>query len=549
MVAEKRTTHSMRIVGLAVGAGILILAYRLTTVAGARGFYPFDQSIVFDGSYRVLTGQVPYRDFIAPFGPVTFWLHAFFFRLFGTTYQAYIVGAGVVNAVAAAIAMLTVRTLFPRLRLLPVVAGVLTAVWFYPPFGTPWVDQTAFLLVLLAVWATVGGLTSDPGDARRAWGLAVAGCFSVLAFLSKQNVGSFIVLLFPLLMLSVARGQGRRLLKDIGLFALGGAGTAAVFTVWLVLQSDTGTFVRHVLVIPSELGRERIGEFAETWFGTVRPFFGGRGPAVVMIAVWGSLIVGAAALISHSAKSGRAPLSRRHSLAALLCTYLAAFQHVFINTTLNQPENGLAFSGTVIALAAGLLLSYTPLGRRKAGVASAAAMAVFLIFAARTGYRVAMSRDVHEMFRGADFEAPVGIEGLEGLRWAEPNSIRGSVVLPEHLVTLHGYLQERGENFFAFPDFTILYGILGVPSPQPLLWFHEGVTYSREENSDLDEAIVTALNRNDVQVYVREQAAWFNTGERLDDFPMLRAFLRTEFVKLGEIGIFSVYERRPRSTP
>ena len=33
---------------------------------GRRGFLPLDQSIVFDGGWRILNGQLPFRDFTAP---------------------------------------------------------------------------------------------------------------------------------------------------------------------------------------------------------------------------------------------------------------------------------------------------------------------------------------------------------------------------------------------------------------------------------------------------------------------------------------------------
>jgi hypothetical protein len=238
----------------------------------------------------------------------------------------------------------------------------------------------------------------------------------------------------------------------------------------------------------------------------------------------------------------RPPLRLR--LAALVCVYLVAFQHVFINTTLNQPENGLALGGVILAVATGLLLERTGLGRRKGKMVVALALVVLLFFTCRAGYRVARAREVHEIFRGSAFGASLPIEGLEGLKWAEPMRIRGSFVLPEHMSALYEYLDRSGENFFVFPDFTILYGLLDVPSPQPLLWFHEGVTYSREADNDLDRRVVAALRRNRVAIFVREKASWFNTGQRLDDFPELKAFLRTEFQKVGEVGIFSVYEKR-----
>jgi hypothetical protein len=543
MTTETESRSAGKALEIAAGAAVLVTAFVLCLRAGLRGFFPFDQSIVFDGSYRVLSGQVPYKDFLVPFGPVTFWLHSVFFRFLGVNYEAYVTGAAVMNAGASLVAMLTVRTIFPRLRFLPLVAGILTAVWFYPPFGTPWADQTAFFFALLAVGVLVKGLFSDPEALRRHVLLVASGCFAVISFLSKQNVGSFMIFLFPLAIAVGEWGRPRRLLLGLVAFAVGVAATAGAFLIWLVTSSDFGAFVRYFFEIPAQLGEERMSELERTWFGIVRPFFGGRGPGVMSGALLASLAVCVAVLAAFALKR-RCEVSRRHVVASVLCIYLLGVQHVFINTTLNQPENGLGLSGLAIAIAAGLLLSYTSLGRGKLRLATVAGLAVFVFFASAAGYGVAMRRDVHEMFRGADFGPPLPIHNLRGLKWAEPTLIRGRVVRREHIVFLYRYLEESGENFFVFPDFTFFYGLLGVPSPQPLLWFHEGVTYSRDDNGDLDERIVDALGRNHVGIVVYEQAAWFDPGERLDDFPRLEAFIRDGFEKIGEIGMFSIYERR-----
>jgi len=149
-------------------------AFWFAFTAGQRGFYPFDQSIVFDGGYRVLSGQVPYSDFVVPFGPVAFWLQAFFFRLFGVSYFGYLMGAAVINAAATLCAVSVVRQLLPRSRLLPLASGVLTAVWFYPPFGTPWVDQTGFFLGLLGLVAVIWAVVRTRSHAS-------AGCTGLVA--------------------------------------------------------------------------------------------------------------------------------------------------------------------------------------------------------------------------------------------------------------------------------------------------------------------------------------------------------------------------------
>ena len=61
--------------------GIAAFAGAIVWDVGHRGIYLFDQSGVFDGGWRVLQGQVMYRDFRAPYGPVVFWLQALFWQV------------------------------------------------------------------------------------------------------------------------------------------------------------------------------------------------------------------------------------------------------------------------------------------------------------------------------------------------------------------------------------------------------------------------------------------------------------------------------------
>src|SRR5512134_1418500 len=47
---------------------------------GRVGFMPLDQSIVFDGAWRLLCGQRPFRDFVVPSGLVPMVMQAAFFK-------------------------------------------------------------------------------------------------------------------------------------------------------------------------------------------------------------------------------------------------------------------------------------------------------------------------------------------------------------------------------------------------------------------------------------------------------------------------------------
>jgi hypothetical protein len=473
--------------------------------------------------------------------------------------------------------------------LLALAAGVLTAVWFYPPFGTPWVDQTAFFFGLLALAALLWGVVPSGTGRLRTAAVVCCGCLAFLSFASKQNVGAFLLLLYPVVIAVAYVDDPRRLLRGLGLFVVGFGAGLAVFLVWLGLASDLGTFVEYFFRIPSQLGSERLGAFARSWFGILKPYFGGRGPLVVNIMVWASLAVAVYAALrlllrrSRTVAAPTSPTARCMQLSITVCIYLILFQHLFMNTTLNQPENALGFFGIIFALAMGLLPSTTggrdrkateaighqPDGDRTGGgghtpggsggsepAAAAVGRAIVktavivcilvaVVLASVAGVRVSMDRKVHDILRGSTYPEPLSIAKLRHLIWAEPTRMGGFNISRESVVRLYSYLEQRGQNFFMFPDFTIFYGLLGVPSPQPVLWFHEGVTYSRASNRDLDERIVRDLESNDIRIFVLEQVAWFNTGERLDDFPRMKAYLMKNFARAGQIETFSVYEKVP----
>src|SRR5260370_8787571 len=114
-------------------AATLAFAFAVTWNAGHRGVFLMDHSLIFDGAWRILQGQAPYRDFYMAYGPMTFWLQALFFKLFGVTFSSMVLSASVGNVIATASIMRIGRLLttsYPP----PVVGCILTAICFQPPF-------------------------------------------------------------------------------------------------------------------------------------------------------------------------------------------------------------------------------------------------------------------------------------------------------------------------------------------------------------------------------------------------------------------------------
>ncbi|HID32170.1 MAG TPA: hypothetical protein EYP24_02195, partial [bacterium (Candidatus Stahlbacteria)] len=131
---------------------ILIFSFFFTFLCGSRGFFATDQSIIFDGGYRILLGQVPYRDFYLPFGPVSLWLQGLFFKVLGVNYRAYLLHASILNLLFTLILFLFLKTLIKKDGLAVYTGTAIGAIFFYPQFGTPWFEQTTFFFTLISLY-------------------------------------------------------------------------------------------------------------------------------------------------------------------------------------------------------------------------------------------------------------------------------------------------------------------------------------------------------------------------------------------------------------
>src|SRR5690349_18534714 len=93
-IARIAAVRGVRVGAFGLGLiGVLAFSFVWVWEVGHRGLFMLDQSIVFDGAWRMVQGQVPYRDFVMPFGPVTFALCALMFRVAGVDFSTLVLTA------------------------------------------------------------------------------------------------------------------------------------------------------------------------------------------------------------------------------------------------------------------------------------------------------------------------------------------------------------------------------------------------------------------------------------------------------------------------
>ena len=145
-----------------------------------RDFVYFrDYSIIFEGAYRLSLGQIPFRDFGVPVGPVSFLIPAIFFKVFEPNWTYFIWSQQFQNIVQ----LILIYCIFSKLQTSLMVkrGSVLLYSLLYLTFlSHPWYNISGWTMMLAAGLCALGSVRVS---------FVFAGLFTGLAFLAKQDFG------------------------------------------------------------------------------------------------------------------------------------------------------------------------------------------------------------------------------------------------------------------------------------------------------------------------------------------------------------------------
>ncbi len=200
------------------------------------GWMTLDQLADFLAALRLVDGQIPYKDFYAPYGPLGFLALFPFLALCPTPGLGVLLASATLNFAAATTTMVVSRGLgLDGMRV--ALATLLAAIWFLPPFGSYFHDHLAYLLLLVGL---VLALQQRPG---------FAAVLVALAFHSKQTVGIIGVVTLAVSYWVCPRLRPRprgKLLGTLFVFAL----THAVVLALIALVADFSLYRDTTFVFP-----------------------------------------------------------------------------------------------------------------------------------------------------------------------------------------------------------------------------------------------------------------------------------------------------------
>ena len=440
---------------------ICLIGFLLPFIWGRKGFIVFDFSLIVDGGWRIINGELPHINYIMPSGPAIFYVQALFYLIFGANLYSILLHTSIFNALASGVGFYVVRT--QSSFIYASVAGLLTSVWFYLPFSFPWFDTLAFFFVLLAFVIYELSLYRNP-KSKGVYPFLI-GVLLAFAFFSKQNIGGFAIVIFALLLLFRVGFRGW---KQILLYLLGFLSVFACYATFIWTQGAWERFVDSFFVRPALLGRVgRLFDFSR-WFNFIF-----RWPQI-MLVISLAIITCHGFILRHKRKV--------HNfidlVALLILSELAAF------TGDASKWMFFPYIGIVLCLYLYRYLGTAPsqakkaMSRQKEKTLSLKTTISYLILFALflflfiQGLEVGTSRRVGSYCfarQGYDFSYD-----LKTLKFRPFKMDRQFGPELDLIVERAKALIKPEEKVFIFPNAYLLYMALDKVSPQVFSWFHPG---------------------------------------------------------------------------
>jgi hypothetical protein len=562
MISDKRGTVALSFVLLLAGT-LYCLIY------GRIGYMPQDHPAVFDGGWRILSGQIPFRDFTLPNAVLPIFLQALFFKLFGINWFAYCLHAAIFNGLFCVLGFFFLRIFGGTLRL-SFFYALLSGVVYYAPFGVPLQDQHAYFFTFLLIFLVCLSKRVSKPLLKQLIYFSLPGV-AVCAFLSKQIPTIFGAASAGAILLAAERRNLMTLARSLL------AGTAAVtfmlLALYYILGIDFQLFKVYFFQLPAETGSDRVAwaissntvstiEYMISHWRLFSPF------ALVSLIFLGAMLSVCIRFIISGARPHRKAAKgnmESHVFPLFLAQLMLLICFLFVILTNNQRENGvplifisLGLTHLFLQRVWGQTRDQNPRVRSlRQGLAlilmSCLLVANSLWCAWSFDRQVNATRMVHDFIykkesnKGPKQEMP---GALSFLVWGAPRSYRGT---PEHFLRIVDYFQSHAGNFFLLGDSSVLYALTGRPSVNPVLWFHPGQTLpsaGSPQFSAFQDRLMEALRKYRVRYIITEASraapnnfTWSKVN--LAYFPALDELVQKRGHELEHFGPFTIIALSP----
>ena len=136
---------------------LVFISFFINQYYAMQGAFPIESFAHYDISLRILSGDVPFRDYWAVSGIFIDYLQSLFFLIFGDSFQIYVLHGSIFNVIATLISFI----FFKELKLGNLYSffyAVCFSFLAYPNTGTLYVDHHASLICLISSLSLFKGI-------------------------------------------------------------------------------------------------------------------------------------------------------------------------------------------------------------------------------------------------------------------------------------------------------------------------------------------------------------------------------------------------------
>ena len=220
------------------------------------GLMPSDNTVLYNGGYKVLNGYIPFNDYWLVTGPLLDYINAFFFLLFGTTWKSYIFHSSFVNLILA----ISSFYLFKSLKLSSLYAvsyACLISILFYPVVGTPFVDHHSTFFLILSFYIFIFVVNS-----KKYLFFSIIPFLLCLSFLSKQTPAVYGVTVIIFLIFMICLLERKKIKEILVSFFLGSVFSLIfLFLFFVITNINFQNFLEQYILYSKTIGEYRIENY------------------------------------------------------------------------------------------------------------------------------------------------------------------------------------------------------------------------------------------------------------------------------------------------
>lgn len=171
---------------------VATFSFLINQYYGYLGIVPLDDFLNFNSGYRILKGDIPFKDYYSITGPFLSIIQSYYFKLFGLSWFSFVLNASILNTILS----LSIFLLLKKLNIsnfLNLSICICIAILSYPNNGVPGVDHHAWIICVIGYLVFYTGLLK-----KNIFLLSITPLLFLISFFTKQ-VPSIYFLIITLL--------------------------------------------------------------------------------------------------------------------------------------------------------------------------------------------------------------------------------------------------------------------------------------------------------------------------------------------------------------